>query len=496
MTMPAGTLARPVGAERALSASRWWFVAVWGGAAIFATLLSLEAIHDHSTYHTGFDTAVYDQLLWLLAHGQDPFSTVVSRPMLADHFQPGLVLLTPLYWLGLGVPGILAAQAIGLALTAPALYVLARSLGASAGVAAIPAFAWLVCPWVASFGLFEFRPTAFLPVLLALSVYAALARRDVLFWSSAILALSLKEDIPLTYLMLAGLLFYYGRRRTGTVLAVVSVAWFVVASWAIQVLSNSYDAFGQRFAGERGDSVGDALLWSLEHPLQTLSDVVSQSLLGVLAMFVSTAGLGLLAPAWLLLALPTIAYNALSDYSSQHDLVHHYHLGTLAGFFVAAGVGAARVGTLGRRGRLGLSVLIALGAVVAVFGGARVHGDSGEGVTLDESAAERALALIPSNAPAAAVLPLLPHLSQRQELYTLPEPFIQLPWGSSLTADELAARAKHVDYVAYIPGKQVGTFFTGELGRKTAVADVRPLLDREGFVVIARAGPLEILKRR
>src|SRR4029453_6256085 len=103
MTMPAGTLARPVGAERAVSASRWWFAAVWGGAAIFATLLSLEAIHDHSTYHTGFDTAVYDQLLWLLAHGQDPFSTVVSRPMLADHFQPGLVLLTPLYWLRLGV---------------------------------------------------------------------------------------------------------------------------------------------------------------------------------------------------------------------------------------------------------------------------------------------------------------------------------------------------------------------------------------------------------
>ncbi|MGI8480262.1 MAG: DUF2079 domain-containing protein, partial [Gaiellaceae bacterium] len=73
-----------------------WAVAVWLGAALYAVALSAEAIADHNGFRTGFDTAIYDQLLWLLAHGHEPFSTVLSRPMLADHFQPGLVLFTPL----------------------------------------------------------------------------------------------------------------------------------------------------------------------------------------------------------------------------------------------------------------------------------------------------------------------------------------------------------------------------------------------------------------
>lgn len=486
---------RSSSSARAVPASVWT-VTVWGAAALYAVLLSAEAIGDHYAYRTGFDTAIYDQLLWLLAHGEDPFSTVVTRPMLADHFQPGLVLLTPLYWLGLGVPGLLAAQSVGLALAAPALYALARALGASAAVASIPALAWLVCPWVASVNLFEFRPTAFMPVLLVLSVLGGLQRRDVLLWATAILAMSLKEDVALTYLVLGFLLAYHGRRRVGAILAGVSAVWFVVASWVIHALSGSYDAFGQRFAGDRGDSVGEALVWSLEHPLETLSDIGSQSVLGLVALFLSTGGLALLAPSWLLLSAPSALYNALSAYTPQHDLVHHYHLGTLVGLFVAAAVGVTRLGSLGKRGRLAVVAALGTAAVVAVAGGIRVHANPGEGATLHRAAAERALDAIPPDAPVAAVLPMLPHLSQRKEIYTLPEPFISLEWGSPLSDEELAERAERVRFVVYIEGEQARTFYTGEIGKERAVPDARPLLEREGFAVVARAGPLEILERR
>src|SRR5680860_694236 len=82
--------------ERLFSGSAWP-VAVWVGTVLYAVLLSAESIVDHHDFRTGFDTAIYDQLLWLMAHGHEPFSTVVNRPMLADHFQPSLFLLTPLY---------------------------------------------------------------------------------------------------------------------------------------------------------------------------------------------------------------------------------------------------------------------------------------------------------------------------------------------------------------------------------------------------------------
>ncbi len=77
---------------------------VWIAAGLYAALLATESVHDHDAFGTSFDLAHYDQMLWLLSRGMEPFSTIVTRPMLADHFQPGLVLLTPVYWLGSGLP--------------------------------------------------------------------------------------------------------------------------------------------------------------------------------------------------------------------------------------------------------------------------------------------------------------------------------------------------------------------------------------------------------
>jgi uncharacterized membrane protein len=478
--------------DRVFGASTW-AVLVWAGAAVYAVALSLESIADHEAFRTGVDTAIYDQLLWLLAHGHDPFSTVISRPMLGDHFQPGLVLFTPIYWLGLGVPGILTAQSIGLALTAPALFALARHSGASPAVASVPALLWLACPWVASVNLFEFRPPAFASVLLVLSVLAALRGRNGLLLLTTVLALSLKEDISLTYIMLGILLAYHGKRRTGAVMAAGAVVWFVVAGQVIDALGGSYDAFGRRFAGDRADSMGGALLWSLEHPIRTLTDIVSQSGPDLLVMFLSTGGLAILAPSWMLLALPTGAFNALSAYTPQHDLVFHYHLGTIAGLFIAAAIGAGRVGGLARPARLAVTGTLSVALLVALLGGRWIHGFS-DTIRLQRDPTERVLQRIPPGVPVAAARSLLPHLTHRTEIYTLPEPFIPLDWGSSLSSEEFAERAKRVRFVAYIKGDQVGTFFTGR--NAPVVPDVRPTLVEAGFVVVARAGPVEIFERR
>jgi uncharacterized membrane protein len=471
-----------------------WPLAVWAGSAAYAVVLSKESIADHHRYRTGLDTALYDQLLWLMAHGKDPFSTVISRPMLGDHFQPGLVLFTPVYWLGLGVPGIYAVQSIAMALTAPALYLLARRCGASTALASAPAFLWLLCPWVASANLFEFRPPALAPLLLVLSVYAALERRDVLLAVTTLLALSLKEDVALTYLALGILIAYQGRRRVGALVASASIAWFVLASWAVKAMSGSYDLFGARFGGDHGDSVGSALLWELHHPLRELGEIASQSVPDLILIFLSTAALPLLAPSWLLLALPTAAHNALSAYAPQHDLSFHYHLGTVVGFFVAAAVGTGRLASLTRGGRVALGLFALMAAFVALVGGVRQHSIAGTALHVDQDATNRALSVIPKNVPVAATLSLLPHLSQREEIYTLPEPFIPIKWGGSLTPAQLDERARHVNWAAYIPGDQVRRTTTKK--HPEIFPDVRETLARDGFVVVARAGPLEVLERR
>src|SRR5947207_4532058 len=206
-----------------------WAIFVWVGTGVYAIALSAESIYRQNHFGTGFDTAIADQLLWLAANGHTLFSTIVDRSLLAGHFQPGLLLLTPLYWIGLGVPSLLTAQSLALALVAPALYALARDRGASPIFATIPALLWLVSPWTASVNLFEFHPEVFVPVLLVLSVLGSLQERWVVLGATAALAMSFKEDVPLVYLMLGVMLILSGRRRPGTILAVTSASVFVLA---------------------------------------------------------------------------------------------------------------------------------------------------------------------------------------------------------------------------------------------------------------------------
>lgn len=480
---------------RAVSSSVWT-AAVWVGSAFYAVAMTAKSITDHLRFRTGVDTAVYDQLLWLLAHGHDPFSTVLTRPFLASHFEPAVVLLTPLYWLDLGVPGIFAAQTIAMALTAPALYALARGRGAQPALAVVPAFLWLVCPWVASANLFEFRPDPFVPVLLVLSVLFGLRGRATLLAATMLLALCLKEDVSLTYAILGLLLAYHGRRRLGFAVAAVSAAWFVGATLVMRAMGGSFEAYGQRWAGDRGETVPDALGWAAAHPLATLSDIGSESALGLAAILLSTAGLALFAPSWLWLAAPPVAYNVLSAYDPQHDLVHHYHLSTVTAVFVAAAIGAPQAARLGRYARDAVVAGLGLAAVLALVGGIRIHTIGGDSVALEPASTRRVLERIPEGVPVAATRTLLPHLSDREELWTLPEPFIRIDWGGSLSADELADREPRVSFVVYAEGDQVGTFFTGRLGVERAVPDVRPTLGREGFVVVARAGTVSLYERR
>ena len=477
--------------SRASNVSRW-SISVWVGAAVYAVLLSIEAVREHHRFETFLDLAVYDQALWLLAHGHEPFSTVISRPLLGGHFQPGIALLTPIYWLELGVPGLLTAQSIALALTAPALFALARASGASPALAAVPAFLWLACPWVASVNLFEFRPDPFAPALIVLGVLAAIQRRYLVLTVTTVVALSLKEDISLTYVMLGFLMVFQGMRRVGAILAVGSAAWFVVATIVVDAQSGANEAFGRRFAGARGDSVRDALVWTVQRPIETLSDFVADSLGGLLLLIVSTGGLALLAPVWLLLSLPTVLHNALSAHGPQHELHFHYHLGTLTGLFVAAAIGTGRVGRLGSSGRLVVVFVMGTALIAAVAGGLSVHQDVVKPRPAHAASAELALARIPDGVPVSATPSLLPHLTQRVEIYSLPEPFVALDWGGSFTPGELAERAQRVRFVAYLERdiSPSGGYSTSE-----DIPTVRRLLLRLGFVEIARVGRVHVLER-
>jgi uncharacterized membrane protein len=475
--------------EDALRASRTWVwpTVVWAGAAIYTVAIAAESIHRHRTYQTIIDVAIHDQRLWLLSHWRDPFSTIATKPFLGDHFEPALVLLTPLYWLGLGVPGMLAAQAVAVALAAPALYALARTTGASRRLAAIPALLWLASPAVAAVNLFEFRPGTFVSVLLVLSVLAAREERWVLLAATTALALGLKEDVALTYAMLGLVVALQGKRRLGAGLAACSAVVFVLAIATIGALSDQLEWQARRFAGDRGESLLDVARYMLRNPLESAADLLANGLPVLGFQLLSTGGLALLAPVWMLLALPTLLFNAASAYGPQHDLAYQYSQLAFTGLFVAAAIGVGRLESAGTWARRAAAIGVVGALALSVGGGVFVHRGPRDVPAQERRAIAAALERIPPDASVSASTDVLPHLSQRAEIYAFPQPFARIDWGGSLTDEELAERAERVEYVV------IGELIPIEADPDISAVERR--LEREGWKVVAETETLRVLRR-
>ena len=465
---------------------RLWPAAVVLGAVAYVLLVFELVAERYRHFQAGYDLAIFDQLTWLLARLDDPFSTVRGLPMLGDHFQPGVALLAPLGTVGPW--GLLFAQTVALAANGPLLFVLARRNGARTALAALVAALWLLSPLVHSANLYDFHPETFVPLLLTLGALGLDSGRTWLFVAAAIVACSLKEDIALVYVMW-GVVIAFSRRRLGIACSVVAAAWFVLAfKVGIPLFGGSSTYYSHRFGGG-GSTFGGVLGDLATHPVSSVHRLASGLNAKMIVDLVAlSAGLCLLAPQYLLLAVPTLAANVLSRYPQQHYLTLHYHVVAAGAFALAGAYGAARFPTAPvawRRVAVAAGVVSIAALVLRPPGGDLVRGrtDLPAPPAATRAALREALSRVPAGAGAAFQYDALAHGANRRHIYVFPEPFVQVHGnGESWSRAELVRRAARVDWVISDRGSPYpGT--AADLER--ALQELR----RQGFqLVFARAG--------
>jgi uncharacterized membrane protein len=428
-----------------------WFAAAIVATAAYAAVLSAASIERHDRFGSyGYDLGIFSQAIWLIAHGHAPFSTIRGRDLFADHFQPGLALLAPLGRLDLPT-GVLVLQSVLLALPAPLLYVLARRRGARRPLALAVSLLWLASPLTQWPNLFDYHPETAVPVLMVLGAVLLERDRTSLFVVSAALACSFKEDVPLVYAMWGVVLWLEGRRRFGPALTAGALAWTALAfTVAIPAEGGNLAYYSKRFAGDRGSSVGDVFRGLVEHPVAALNTASTEANVRiVIALLLTSGGLALLAPRYLLLALPGTAANILSAYGPQHDLHLQYQLIPAAGVAIAGAYGAGVLSLRAPRriGGAAAAVLVAAAVAFTVVKSPGIHVLQ-SAAPATAQAKRAALALIPAGAVVAAAPDLAPHLATRLGIYELPEPFLFLAGnGQYWSRANVRARVPTVSYV-------------------------------------------------
>jgi uncharacterized membrane protein len=427
--------------------AQWLVLAL---ASIYAAWFSLYTCLEHESFRTAaFDLGTFDQGIWLAGHGSDHFVTVRGLPLLGDHTRFISFALAPLYWIWDDVRALLALQSVAIAAGAWFLFqICLHELPGRPWLACTLSATYLLHPAVQNLNLDHAHPDAFAATFILSSLYFLRTRQLVAFWVAAALAVSCKEDIPLVFATLGAVMtIRRQRRRLGTVLVIVSLAYFALCLTVILPYFNEYGFF--RY-GEHGNLVG---LWFRgSDPAWILERLLSTDRIDYLwRIGAPHLYLFLLSPLAALPALPPLAANLLSDTRHMRDLQFHYHFSIVPFFFVGTiatlarfeGIRQRSAGSRALRRSLTLAASVAspallLAAVAAQISWSRVPltqpnalVDNWRSVRSDGDLAKirSALKRIPKSAPVSAHYLLVPHLTHRRSVYMFPNPFETHKWG-------------------------------------------------------------------
>jgi len=321
---------------------------------VYALEMSHQAVLRYDTFKaTAFDLGNMDQVIWNTIHGRwfqftNQATDYYGPPTrLAVHFEPIILPLSLLYLFYADPRILLVFQTLVLVSGALPVFLLTRKyLPEWPILAALMVVAYLLSPALLGINIFDFHPISLATPLLLYAMLALDHKRYGWFILACILAAMCKEDIPLTIAVLGLFLIWkYKLPRLGITLTIGGLLWSFIG---FSIISHFYPGaqhnnFWYRYQA-LGSSPGEAIVNLIIHPWLFFTTFITLNRLYYLAsLFRSTGFLSLLAPEWLLLALPGLAVNLLSTDSLNYSGVYHYNAGIIPFVMLSAIHGTRRL---------------------------------------------------------------------------------------------------------------------------------------------------------
>lgn len=395
----------------------------------------------YDTFHSrNFDLAFYARLSWGEAH-HDAWEPIVDASVYGLHF---VWLFEAVTWLGelIGhVRMLILLQSLAIAMTAWPLARMASRIFAPFHAGPLAAYtaalAFFLHPNLAHVATNDVHPgtLALLPFAWLVN---ALHRKSAhgLVWASLGVLLC-REDLAITVALFGVVYAATVRDRRGTMVGLLTsfsaLAYVVIFLGVLHPHfappAGSLELhFGHWHQGEgSGGGVADVLLAVLTRPLDVLAWITQPERLPYLFIVsASLALLPLLAPEWLLLAMPILGTNLLSQFPTTLFLDSHYFTPALPMLIGASLIGAARLAKQADAARpLLITLLLAsVGAHLAVGGSplglrydAEAYADSARTLGI-----RRAILVIPAGASIQAPERMLAHFAERRVLRRPPPP--------------------------------------------------------------------------
>lgn len=306
-------------------------------------------------YTARFDLGNMDQTVWNTIHGRifeftDSTATqgsgVISR--LAFHADFILVLIAPLYLLWDDPKMLLLLQTIVLSLGAVFVYFISREVLRNKTLSLVFAFAYLLYPAVNWVNLYDFHPVALATTFLLAAFYFLIKKRYFLLIFFLILSGICKEQIwIINFLFGIHVLFIHKKRLFGFAISSVSLASFYLLVWKFIPGIRAEDHFALKFYSDYGESPSMIIRNILFSPDKVIDTILKPDRLEFIKqLFLPLGYLSLLAPIFLIFAVPDLLIDLLSSRSSFHQIYYQYSATITPFLFITAIYGALRLTSL------------------------------------------------------------------------------------------------------------------------------------------------------
>lgn len=378
--------------------------------------------------HAGFQTNAYDlgffdQIIWNTSQGRFFETSFVKYNFLGQHFDPVLLAFAALYRLGAGVESLVVTASVMASLAALPLYVAAKRFSDSSVAGVLCAGAFLLSAPLHEAVNFDFHPETMIFVFVFTAAAFLAYDRPRAAVVSLLPLLLIKEDMALVLIAISLPIALRGHRREALRLATIGGVWFVATVLLVM----------PALRGGGGSDLTKRYMYLVEDttPVSAAPTVAERATThlaeetapGAARLLLSTGGLPLISPPALIAAAPLAVLSGLADHPEQAGLRLHYAMPTLALLWLAALLSLDWLRRRDRRLPVAASGLLVLCAVVTfLMSSPFAAGQSYNALPAQgEAALHEALAMVPDSASVQAQSTILPHVSQRRDVFEFPD---------------------------------------------------------------------------
>ena len=398
---------------------------------LFSGLRTLQ----HYSFGTNtYDLSIYDYMMSYTLKGEfmpEPFHGYWGSHFVM-HSTPFLFLLVPLYLLFEGPQFLLYIQVLAGALSALVLYIIAKNIFPDKRVPTLIAITFLLYRPFLNALMFDFHPEIFFPLFLFLGYYfIAIKKRLFLYFFFIVLALFLKEDIPILIFFFGIFLFFRLKthKKIGLITSGISLAYFLVVLEVVIPHFRNQMGVGRKFEyyGLWGD-LGDNIFAVAKNLFLKAPSILAELPWGEIGsslfnVFAALLFIPVFTP-FILLAVPPIGILASSQSPVMHGFGLHYFANILPFLFLAFVYGLKNAESWFKRWKKPTKILVYLCAVICLINLVNTKWEllkfSRYAGLKDYKAVKRVIAAIPEDASVASLSSIIPHIPKRKNISMLP----------------------------------------------------------------------------